>query len=1318
MRQRRCQIAWILSAFAVLLSPSAWATIALPEVLLVVDTSASMQYRVGADQAPLCGSTDVTQPDQRSRWNALREMIGGTFLSYTCGTEPMATPPEALSPPSQTSGSPQCIPGLPAAVGVDSAVTVQGSGLSGGAGGVGATDKPLLIDALSNSDVAVAWFALDLSKIGGNSTVIGATLNLTTASYSFPQPAGKPVQPFYGLLVAASGVPGSNPVAFVNNVDGAGRIALSGPTVIQPTGMTQFALSDAGVTALQAAVKSGNPQWVIAVVPSASQISSSAANNAPVNGSPTQAVVSFQPFSANSSDVPSFHVVVGQKCPSEGPGTHAVAYGVQNDGTTGTAPTGMDGLLDVFGPMAKFALMAGDGVLNKGTTAAAGYSFGNEFASLWGSINLGMADPYLTGAPSVPIASLDDLPSRQATYTAIQSALSQIRPNGPTPLGAQLADTYNYLFSTQYQDPHFRSITVDPVQGDPYGACRQRIVVVISDGGANLHDGTVDGRSLALQQAALLYTKGVPVYVIAVGFPREITATGPSDADLQFLNDLAIAGGTQSAFQVATPQGAVTSLAPAIAQTTAVGQALSRPVYSTSTGAVTDSQDAFGALNIFDISQPLRTRGAVEERIFRCSAECKNQATPNQANVCAVVDFGTQMLSRGIPRRIYSHTSGLRVDADGTHLSADDLGIGTVGNGPKLVFQTDTSCVTAGSFNLALPAERSAYRDHVLDTMRGATGTCRQNWPLGAPGRSQPAILEPANRLALRDPSFLTYGKTTVPTSANYSDLQPPGSAGRATMLFVGTHDGLLHAFRTDADPKVTVKDSLAQGDEMWAWLPRFNVGRLSQMKLVTSAPASWLGGTVATGHYQLVRSGATAADAAAQWRAVVIVGTGESGSGYTALDVTAPDDPRLMWEITPESHCFGPVTVYSTPGPACIQTSTFQPMGRSTAKPMIATLFYAKQGETAMEHAVAIIPLGMSPTEATVSNLGVEGAGDRGLMILDLASGALIKMIKTNDLVTTGMPTVLGSKTEIGHFWSDLSCFNHAPGQIVTRCFVGDSKGVLWRLDLTSPDPQLWTLRYFFDAYNGNGAPIDLQLPMLSTDRVPVRTTPALSATAGGSLIVVYGTGSADDDATDKRVHMVYSLQELTTVGSDGSAGFPTALELWQKRMDLNERYVGPPLIFAGDAYWASYTVLKSGSCNVGTARMWGGRYDRPRTPGDLVNLQGAFPNPAQPAALSANLEHVELGAYQPSPVDIEPVPACTGSCAPTNPSCVPQGAGGRIGGSPPTYQLAVAVAGNVQAQFMAPKTGTQPQVGSITRTIAQPHSAAVVTGWDLLLD
>ncbi|MSP92744.1 MAG: hypothetical protein EXR79_13220 [Myxococcales bacterium] len=1301
--------------------------VALPEVLLLVDTSQSMQYRVGTDVAPTCASNPLT--DQKSRWTVTREMIGGSFPGYRCQTQTLATLPESLTPPPQVLGAAVCIGGLSHYDGPSFAHSTFkvpappvgqspiGTAHNGTPGAASTTTARVLEDGIPGNTRAVdaAFFQFDLTPIPttrawatGSVTVMGTvnTLTATPKTWSMslvmaspdPQPPATP--------------PPAHACAAFNST----RTVLSNPVVVTATAVATkmtFTLTTAGLTALLNARKGGQMRVWLTIAGTKTLYGvgcTKLARTTTVLTNITFNVTKTAPIDQQ----PTLNIQTGVLCPAEGPTTHSVAQGLDLAGLYGTLPIGRDGLLDIFGSSAKFALLAGDHALSQATSPAGGYTYGPVLASVWGNINAGMADPYLPGTTSVPVSSKDTLADRATTYTAIQASLKTIQPNGPTPLAQQLEDALAYFGPSATMDPHFKTTAEDAIKGDPYRVCRKHVVALFSDGGSKLYNGTSDGRVAAIQAASKLFAANAPVYVLAVGHPA--VAGTPPAADLKFLDDLALAGGTQKAWPIKTPGEAVNVLGPAIADSSSLGEVFTKPVVTTATGSATDVQHVLHAASIYDISQPLRTRGVVEQRMFRCNSECNQAGQTNRTNVCEVINYQDVLRLRKIARRLYTHKAGLRLAVDKTTLTAADLGIATVGIGPKLELAAADQCVTAAGYNLSLAAERDLYRDHVLETLSGAPKSCREKHPLGAPSRAQPVILDPAAKLGLRDPSFQLYAARVVPAKADYTDLNPPGSAVRATMAFVATHDGLLHAFRTDVDPKIKTLDLALAGDEMWAFLPRFNLTRISQMKLVTEPNASYLGGSIVAGHVLLTRTNALPKDAAKQWRAIVIVGAGEAGAGYTALDVTAPDDPRVLWEITPDTHCWGSVSVGGQPGPTCAKVNTYQAMGRSTGKPALTALFFKKNGVLA-ERTVAVLPFGKAPSQAAVSNLGSEGLGDRGAFVVDVASGELVRELKGVDLDTTALQTPIASVADLGHFWGDPSCFDGSPGQVTTRCFIGDSRGVLWRLDLSSDTSAKWTMKAFFDAYSGSDVPVSIVLPMTSTQRAPVIAAPSLAMRGDGSLNIVYGTGGVDETANATRRHVVYALAEVVQPATNIQAQKVLASRAWYKVQDPFERFVGPAVVFGGNAYWAAHTVAAVTPCDTGTARMYGVRFDRRKSASDPASLQGAFPTPGQANTISANAAFVALGAYRPSPAFVVPVPACRGSCAPGDVKCVSLN-GGLLSGDRPRYEVGVGVAGAVQGPNQTPPTGTLPVVGTVVQEMPVPRTTVVLTGWDLLLE
>ena len=94
----------------------------------------------------------------------------------------------------------------------------------------------------------------------------------------------------------------------------------------------------------------------------------------------------------------------------------------------------------------------------------------------------------------------------------------------------------------------------------------------------------------------------------------------------------------------------------------------------------------------------------------------------------------------------------------------------------------------------------------------------------------------------------------------------------RETVLYVGSNDGMLHAFDKD-------------GKEKFSVLPRNILGNLKELRNKD--------------HQFLVDSSPRMSDAYLQgkWRTVVLTGERGGGKYYFALDVTDPTDPIILWE-------------------------------------------------------------------------------------------------------------------------------------------------------------------------------------------------------------------------------------------------------------------------------------------------------------------------------------------------------------------------------------------------------------------------------------
>lgn len=110
-----------------------------------------------------------------------------------------------------------------------------------------------------------------------------------------------------------------------------------------------------------------------------------------------------------------------------------------------------------------------------------------------------------------------------------------------------------------------------------------------------------------------------------------------------------------------------------------------------------------------------------------------------------------------------------------------------------------------------------------------------------------------------------------------YSEFKA-SKASRPKTIYLGTNDGMLHAFNAD------------DGTERWAYIPSMVLPNL--WKLADKNYASM--------HTNYVNGSPIVADvySGSQWKTILVAGLNGGGRGYYALDVTDPSSPSLLWEI------------------------------------------------------------------------------------------------------------------------------------------------------------------------------------------------------------------------------------------------------------------------------------------------------------------------------------------------------------------------------------------------------------------------------------
>lgn len=344
-------------------------------------------------------------------------------------------------------------------------------------------------------------------------------------------------------------------------------------------------------------------------------------------------------------------------------------------------------------------------------------------------------------------------------------------------------------------------------------------------------------------------------------------------------------------------------------------------------------------------------------------------------------------------------------------------------------------------------------------------------------------------------------------------------NAARTKAVFVGANDGMLHAFNA------------ATGDELFAYIPSWLRTKLSALTVPSylNNHQSYVDGTPVVGE----------ALVGANWKTVLVSGTGAGGQGVFALDVTNPhpttgtgpfDASKVMWEFT---HADDP------------------DMGNVTGRPQILKMRTSAYSATAAPTYkwFAVVGGGLN------SYVGSSpyGSGYPALFLLDLAKPAgTAWQLGTNyykiSLPVGGDLSLLTAGGLTSTTATGLINFRAALGTAreVVHMYVGDLHGQLWKLDFSAVGSTDWNivkLSPFLKGSSPNFVPYPLFIATDSTGlRQPITMSPSIAfGPVQDSSYIVFGTGKyleASDKitTTQQSAYMVYDNGTATPDTNSGA--------------------------------------------------------------------------------------------------------------------------------------------------------------------------------------
>ena len=721
----------------------------------------------------------------------------------------------------------------------------------------------------------------------------------------------------------------------------------------------------------------------------------------------------------------------------------------------------------------------------------------------------------------------------------IRLEVEQVIPYCGSPIAAAL-DDLEYYFSN-----HEDNIAFEQGGMDHFAACRQKFVVLITDGKPNTGEGNpyqtspmeaADLWELSLNGAPSPYNN-VPLFVIGFAICPEGTLEGSEIRNM--LDEIAHMGCPPD--NPRCPAGALFA-DDAYGLMAALDSLLERAIQKANSRTIAVTTNLVGenaGPNVvqyqyntsFDFSSGAPWKGILERTSYVCEATADEPTL--SMNPDEYIDLGQKLDTRTTARSIFAGFDGADTD------TLPDQ---------RMDFEITNPDITPTA--LGRPDMDQPWAESVINFIHGRGLTSRDpgagGHRLGDPFHASAAILEPP----LQDLPLLSYYQYSVEQQA------------RIPVLFLATNEGVLHAFRVQ-----DTGDATEQGEELWAYIPGIVLDKIQRQY-----PEShdWnLDSTPVVRDVRVFKDG-DADWTDEEWMSILVGGLRQGGRGYYALDVTEPDNltdgwPKFLWEIDETG-------------------AGFEDLALTYATPFMGTVFTENPDDAAHplgEVAVVIFPGGLDPVDRNHST---------SLYVVSAKTGALIRKLDPEFPAALGCPAMSPNCTANPECCTQLVSnpvgYGALPGVVTTRAFVGDDRGRVWRADLASSDPASWHLTLFYP--DPDPLPGDPRPDYLVAE--PSENPIGLALSEEGRLVVLFGTGNVDD-LPGMAQNYLFSLTEEYVWDSTNSLYIGKSRFNWKIDFAAGEKLMGQPVVFDEVAYFSTFMPYTDPDdfCVFGEGRIYG---------------------------------------------------------------------------------------------------------------------------------
>lgn len=396
-------------------------------------------------------------------------------------------------------------------------------------------------------------------------------------------------------------------------------------------------------------------------------------------------------------------------------------------------------------------------------------------------------------------------------------------------------------------------------------------------------------------------------------------------------------------------------------------------------------------------------------------------------------------------------------------------------------------------------------------------------------------------------------------TGTGYSAFRT-AYASRTPSVFAGANDGMLHAFNA------------SNGNEIFGYIPSWLGPKLAALtdSGFTTSHQNYVDAPLAVGEAQVANNG-TAAD----WKTVLIGGTGSGGSGVFSLDVTNPGSftaSNVMWEFTRDDDA---------------------DLGQVIGQPQILKFKTSGTATPATYRWFAVVGSGVNNYKPERTGGPFSATGDPAIFLLALDKPAGTAWALGSNYFKISLTADSSLKSTKATGVANFSALYGTNGE-VTDIYTGDFYGNLWKLRFADKATTSWNLNGLSYIKRGSGNSTTAAPLYIAKDGSTAANVQSISAAPTffpGPLVsgvetfyIAFGTGkyleSADNiSSSTNSFYVIYdnnSTSVDTSTASDGAIAGRGRLAVGS--VNTTTKVITVPAFKWGRASSASDTAKRSG--------------------------------------------------------------------------------------------------------------------------------------------